>query len=468
MNNSARKFAHRSLLSLAIVLAVCAGMVGISGCHRGSSTVSAQENSTPDPSDANMAPVAEGQQAVQPPANAPVQSIENESQTSADQDRSQGVDQTPPPQAQSSANEPNDSNYENDVDAGQEALEQAPDAPPELPTYEQPEAPAPNYIWTPGYWGYAPIGFYWVPGAWVAAPYYGALWTPGYWGFYNNRYWFHHGYWGPYIGFYGGVNYGYGYFGTGYRGGYWSGNNFYYNRSVTRVNVTIIHNVYARPYTFSSHSRVAYNGGRGGIQVRPRPAEIAAMRQPRIPPMASQVRNRNEAAQNRQQFYKQNKGRPAIVAAPRPIPADKGIQRPSPRPENRPATQNRPSQQVRPAQPQPQPEQPYTRPNVPENRPNQPQVRPEAPYTRPNQPQVHPEAPYTRPNQPQVRPEQPYVRPEQPNARPNEPQPRPQQPQSRPNQEYRPQEPKPQQQTRPQPQPQHRAAPPEQHEEHHS
>ena len=182
MNNSASKFAHRSLLSLAIACAACVGIAGISGCHRGSSVVSAQDNSGQDPSDANMAPVDEGQQPAAQPATqaAPSQPIENESQVSADQARSQTANQAPAPQDQSYASEPDDPNYENDVDAGQEALEQAPEAPPELPTYEQPEAPAPNYIWTPGYWYYSPAGDYWAPGVWVAASYYGALWIRGY------------------------------------------------------------------------------------------------------------------------------------------------------------------------------------------------------------------------------------------------------------------------------------------------
>ena len=35
-------------------------------------------------------------------------------------------------------------------------------APPELPVYDQPEIPGPGYIWTPGFWGYGPEGYYWV------------------------------------------------------------------------------------------------------------------------------------------------------------------------------------------------------------------------------------------------------------------------------------------------------------------
>ena len=48
-------------------------------------------------------------------------------------------------------------------------------APPELPVYEQPVCPEPNLMWTPGYWAYGGDGYFWVPGAWVPAPYGGAL-----------------------------------------------------------------------------------------------------------------------------------------------------------------------------------------------------------------------------------------------------------------------------------------------------
>ena len=119
---------------------------------------------------------------------------------------------------------PNDANYE----AGQEAIAQAP---PAIPEYDQPPAPAAGYLWTPGYWAYGPSGYYWVPGAWVQPPYTGALWTPGYWGFGDAGYYFWNaGYWGQTVGFYGGINYGFGYFGTGFCGGYWNGGAiFFYN-----------------------------------------------------------------------------------------------------------------------------------------------------------------------------------------------------------------------------------------------
>src|SRR5579864_5819265 len=142
-------------------------------------------------------------------------------------------------------------------------------APPVLPVYVQPPCPVEGYIWTPGYWGYGPEGYYWVPGTWVRPPRVGLLWTPGYWGWGDGVYLWHAGYWGPHVGFYGGVNYGFGYVGVGYEGGYWRGRDFFYNTSVTRVNTTVIHNVYNRSVVERSVSRVSYNGGRGGINARP-------------------------------------------------------------------------------------------------------------------------------------------------------------------------------------------------------
>src|SRR5271167_2150390 len=109
-------------------------------------------------------------------------------------------------------------------------------APPALPVYVQPMAPGDGYLWNPGYWAYGPEGYYWVPGVWVQPPMAGVLWTPGYWGWGGSAFIFHEGYWGPHIGFYGGVNYGFGYGGVGFEGGYWRGGVFAYNRSVTNVN----------------------------------------------------------------------------------------------------------------------------------------------------------------------------------------------------------------------------------------
>ena len=95
--------------------------------------------------------------------------------------------------------------------------------PPALPVYDQPPIPDDGYLWTPGYWAWSDDiqDYYWVPGTWVLAPQPGYLWTPGYWGGEGEVFVWHPGYWGPQVGFYGGINYGYGYGGRGYEGGYW-------------------------------------------------------------------------------------------------------------------------------------------------------------------------------------------------------------------------------------------------------
>ena len=140
--------------------------------------------------------------------------------------------------------------------------------PPPLPVYDQPPIPGPGYVWTPGYWDWSNDSddYYWVPGTWVEPPSYGYLWTPGYWRYYNGRYLFSDGYWGPEVGFYGGVDYGYGYAGNGYQGGRWQNGAFFYNRSVNNITNVNIRNVYNETVVVDNSTHyVSYNGGQGGI-----------------------------------------------------------------------------------------------------------------------------------------------------------------------------------------------------------
>jgi WXXGXW repeat (2 copies) len=189
-------------------------------------------------------------------------------------------------------------------------------APPALPVYEQPECPGDGYIWTPGYWAYSDDGgYFWVPGTWVLIPEPGFLWTPGYWGFENALFVFHEGYWGPTVGFYGGINYGFGYIGVGYEGGYWSGGAFFYNRSVN--NVGHVTNVYEKTVAVNN-VHVSYNGGAGGVTARPNAAEEAAMRDRHVPPVSAQTAHVQAASTNRQLFESANHGSPAIAAVARP------------------------------------------------------------------------------------------------------------------------------------------------------
>jgi len=191
-------------------------------------------------------------------------------------------------------------------------------APPELPVYEQPICPGDGYIWTPGYWAWDGEDYYWVPGTWVLAPEVGYFWTPPYWGWGGSAFVFHAGYWGPQVGFYGGVNYGYGYTGRGYEGGRWDNGHFFYNRSVNNVNVTVVHNVYNTRVVNVSESRVSYNGGHGGIDARPTSQEEAAARERHVPPVAAQDQHVQQARSDPQFRASENHGKPPIAATPKP------------------------------------------------------------------------------------------------------------------------------------------------------
>jgi hypothetical protein len=194
--------------------------------------------------------------------------------------------------------------------------------PPALPVYEQPRCPAEDHIWTPGYWAYDYdySDYYWVPGTWVLAPEPGFFWTPAYWGWGGDRFIFHEGYWGPRVGFYGGINYGHGYFGSGYEGGRWDRGHFFYNRSVNNVNVTNIHNVYNTTIINNTTvvNRVSYNGGNGGINARPTPEQEAVLRDRHLPPVAMQTQHVRAAQGNRELRASVNHGKPSIAASPRP------------------------------------------------------------------------------------------------------------------------------------------------------
>jgi len=193
--------------------------------------------------------------------------------------------------------------------------------PPALPIYEQPFCPGEGYLWVPGYWAYDYDynDYYWVPGTWVLAPEVGFFWTPGYWAWAGDRFFFHEGYWGPRVGFYGGIVYGFGYFGEGYEGGRWDHGRFFYNRAVNNVNVTEIHNVYNTTVINNVIvNRVSYNGGNGGIDRRPTRQEEEAEHERHIPPVGVQTQHVQAARAERQLHASVNRGRPVVAATSRP------------------------------------------------------------------------------------------------------------------------------------------------------
>jgi len=195
-------------------------------------------------------------------------------------------------------------------------------APPALPVYTQPYCPDEGYIWIPGYWAYDPdTGYYWVPGEWVLPPEAGYYWTPGYWAFTGDDYLWHAGYWGPEVGFYGGIDYGYGYFGNGYVGGRWQDGRFLYNTSCTRVNVRRVHDTYVNRSvireTAGRTSRFSFNG-RGGTRATPTVRDQEIDRQHHIQPTAAQETRRSEARSNRNQFASVNHGHPQELVRQHP------------------------------------------------------------------------------------------------------------------------------------------------------
>jgi hypothetical protein len=201
-------------------------------------------------------------------------------------------------------------------------------APPVLPVYVQPPCPEPGWMWTPGYWAYGPDGYYWVPGTWVPAPYEGAYWTPPYWGWDGGLFVFHSGYWGPHVGYYGGVNYGFGYMGVGFAGGVWVGGAFRYNTAVMNVgpgihntyrDTTIVHNT-----TIINNNHVAYSGGPGGVNHQPTPQENSYSHEQHMAPTAMQTQHEGAARSNTNNYASHNGGHPQNVAMERPAAGNTG------------------------------------------------------------------------------------------------------------------------------------------------
>ncbi|HYX68558.1 MAG TPA: YXWGXW repeat-containing protein, partial [Terriglobales bacterium] len=194
--------------------------------------------------------------------------------------------------------------------------------PPVLVVYEQPPCPGYGFLWAPGYWAYGPYGYYWVPGTWVEAPAPGLLWTPGYWAFDDDgdAFVWHPGYWGYEVGYYGGIDYGFGYFGSGYQGGYWRGERFYYNAVVNNVSVNNVRYVYSQTVVqnITVVNNVSYNGGAGGTTTRPTQAELRVAQEQHVQPTATQVQHQRAASSDRVLLASVNHGQPPVAATAKP------------------------------------------------------------------------------------------------------------------------------------------------------
>ena len=287
-------------------------------------------------------------------------------------------------------------------------------APPILPIYAQPPIPGNGYLWTPGYWSWDPDNndYYWVPGTWVVAPYEGALWTPGYWAFEDNNYAWRGGYWGAHIGYYGGINYGYGYSGNGYQGGYWNGGAFRYNREANNIGRSTIPNMYsARLENHGDERRSSFNGGNGGTRAQPSKSDLMINNMPHNRATNEQANHENAAHSSDEQRHSVNHGQPHVAATSELGNFKTGNIEPS---HAAPPEAAHPAGTMHAGDMRPK-GQHMTRPNQqPQNRNPQDQHMNQAnrPAAAPNQPahqqaqQPHPAPQQARPTPPQSRPEQ--------------------------------------------------------------
>jgi hypothetical protein len=303
----------------------------------------------------------------------------------------------------------------------------AEEPPPPLPVQEQPPMPAPGYLWTPGYWHWNNVDYYWVPGAWVEPPRPGVLWTPGYWGYSNGVYAFNPGYWGPRVGFYGGVAYGFGYGGSGYLGGRWNNGAFFYNQNVNNFGGHPVVNVYSEPVPPGAVTpgRASFNGGAGGTTARPTPEEAAAANEPHEKPTPAQLQNRRAASMSEGSFASINHGAPAGAATihpgaatvPAAIPA-RPAEAATPKGAAIPATAPQPSHTLphaehEPPQTQhPSPEAGHEPPQPQHGLPQPQRQTPEPQHARPQPPHEAPQPHAAEPARPQAAaPRQPAEEP---------------------------------------------------------
>jgi hypothetical protein len=262
----------------------------------------------------------------------------------------------------------------------------------------------------------------------------GLLWTPGYLDWENGVFQFNQGYWAPNIGYYGGVNYGYGYGGEGYGGGEWRGGAFFYNTAVMNVGSNIT-NVYENKNVYvnnsNSNNKVSYHGGSGGTTTTPTAAEQHAAHEQHIQPTAEQTKHQVAASNIPQLFAKNNGGKPAIAATSKAgdFSAQSAVPAKAAGGEINPASLNaaakkmaEPEKAVRVTAPAPHAIAPEVHPTAaPAPHAMAPEVHPTASAPHAMAPKVHPTAPAPHVMAPEVHPITPAPHAEAPIAHPTAP-----------------------------------------------
>jgi WXXGXW repeat (2 copies) len=198
-------------------------------------------------------------------------------------------------------------------------LEKVEVAPPPLPIYQQPAIPTEGYLWVPGYWAWRKSvpDYFWVPGTWVRPPQSGLLWTPPYWSRVDGGYAFHAGYWAIEVGFYGGIDYGFGYTGRGYQGGRWEHGTFTYNRATNNLGSIKISGVYDQAVDAdSAASRLSFNGSRLGTTTQPSRHHETLAGERHVEATSEQQKHLELAGMDRSLYSKLNNDKPGVAATP--------------------------------------------------------------------------------------------------------------------------------------------------------
>src|SRR6202000_2142926 len=108
----------------------------------------------------------------------------------------------------------------------------------------------------------------------------------------------HDGYWGDHVGFYGGINYGFGYGGDGYEGGRWDNGHFAYNQTVNNFGSVHITNVYLTDVHVVYDTHVSFVSASGGAHAQPTPAQVQAEHEHHIQATSIQAQHFHDAAHN--------------------------------------------------------------------------------------------------------------------------------------------------------------------------
>jgi len=75
----------------------------------------------------------------------------------------------------------------------------------------------------------------------------------------------------------------------------------------------------------NNNTRISYNGGNGGVTVRPTPEQVSAEHERHLPPVAVQREHVQTARTNPELRANVNHGKPPIAATPRPAALKEGV-----------------------------------------------------------------------------------------------------------------------------------------------